>query len=153
MTTVDGDLIALARAGTFDVIIHGCNCQCVMGAGIAKSIRALFPAAYRADCNTKKGDRDKLGTYSSAEVMVVDNQPLVVVNAYTQYGYRRQSTPNVDYDAIRSVFQKVKTDFSGKRIGFPAIGAGLAGGSWSIIEEIIEEELAGEDFTFVRFVP
>lgn len=30
-----GDLIALAKAGKFDVIAHGCNCFCNMRAGIA----------------------------------------------------------------------------------------------------------------------
>ena len=35
MKTVTGDLIALAQQGTFDVIAHGCNCMCQMGAGIA----------------------------------------------------------------------------------------------------------------------
>ena len=32
---VDGDLIKLAKQGRFDVIVHGCNCFCQMGAGIA----------------------------------------------------------------------------------------------------------------------
>jgi O-acetyl-ADP-ribose deacetylase (regulator of RNase III) len=36
-------------------------------------------------------------------------------------------------------------------IGYPAIGAGLAGGDWQLISSIIEEELAGEDHTFVVF--
>jgi O-acetyl-ADP-ribose deacetylase (regulator of RNase III) len=60
MKTIEGDLITLAQSGTFDVIIHGCNCYCTMGAGIAKSIKKIFPAAYRADANSEKGDRDKL---------------------------------------------------------------------------------------------
>ena len=151
MKTTKGDLITLAQAGTFDVIIHGCNCFCTMGAGIAKSIKQVFPAAYWADYNTEKGDRDKLGTYSSAEIALTEEHTLIVVNAYTQYGYRRKSTPNVDYDAVRAVFRRIKTDFSGKRIGYPAIGAGLAGGDWAVISEIIGEELAGEEHTFVQY--
>jgi O-acetyl-ADP-ribose deacetylase (regulator of RNase III) len=38
------------------------------------------------------------------------------------------------------------------RIGYPAIGAGLAGGDWEVISSIIEEELKGEDHTFVKFI-
>lgn len=151
MKTIQGDLIALAQAGAFDVIIHGCNCYCTMGAGIAKTIKSEFPAAYYADLATGKGERDKLGNYSSAEVTIDDQKTLVVVNAYTQYGYRRKSAPNVDYEAIRSVFRKVKNDFAGKRIGYPAIGAGLAAGDWTVISEIIAEELAGEDHVFVLY--
>jgi O-acetyl-ADP-ribose deacetylase (regulator of RNase III) len=41
----------------------------------------------------------------------------------------------------------IKTAFSGKRIGYPKIGAGLAGGDWDIIYPIICEELAGEHHT------
>ena len=49
MQTEKGDLIQKARAGEFDVIVHGCNCFCTMGAGIAKTIKQVFPAAYLAD--------------------------------------------------------------------------------------------------------
>ena len=57
MQTVRGDLLALTNAGDFDVIIHGCNCQNTMGAGIAKSIKQQFPAAYADDLATEKGRR------------------------------------------------------------------------------------------------
>jgi len=153
MNIIEGNLISLAQAGEFDVIIHGCNCQCTMGAGIAKSIKKAFPAAYKADVATERGDRDKLGSYSSAEVMVAEEQSLIVVNAYTQFDFRRRKTPNVDYDAIRAVFRAIKTDFPNKRIGYPAIGAGLAGGDWEVISGIIDEELEGEDHKFVLYRP
>ena len=64
MKVIRGDLVQLALAGKFDVIVHGCNCMCTMGAGIAKQIKQKFPEAYRVDCQTKKGDRSKLGTIS-----------------------------------------------------------------------------------------
>jgi O-acetyl-ADP-ribose deacetylase (regulator of RNase III) len=47
----------------------------------------------------------------------------------------------------------LKKDFSGKRIGLPQIGAGLAGGDWNIISKIIEDELKGEDVTIVIYEP
>ena len=52
MKTVRGDLLKLALDGHFDVIVHGCNCQCVMGAGIALSIKNAFPEAFAADLAT-----------------------------------------------------------------------------------------------------
>lgn len=39
---IDGDLIKLALSGKFDVIAHGCNCFCTMGAGIAPQMAAAF---------------------------------------------------------------------------------------------------------------
>jgi hypothetical protein len=42
MKTVYGDLVKLAIAGNFDVIVHGCNCYHTMGAGIAKQIKKNY---------------------------------------------------------------------------------------------------------------
>ena len=149
MKTVQGDLIKLALAGEFDVIVHGCNCFCTMGAGIAKTIKQKFPAAYQADLATAKCKKSKLGQISYATIELPTNK-LIVVNGYTQYHWKGYGV-KADYEAIRQVFKAIKDNFSGLRIGYPAIGAGLAGGDWSIIAKIIETELAGENHTFVEY--
>lgn len=151
MKIIKGDLIKLALEGTFDSIVHGCNCFCTMGAGIAKAVKSEFPEAYEADCLTEKGSIDKLGTYSHA-ITERNGNEITVINAYTQHDFKGPGM-KADYDAIRSVFKKIKSDFSGKRIGYPKIGAGLAGGDWDQISKIIDEELAGEDHTLVEFAP
>ncbi len=151
MKTVNGDLISLALEGRFDVIVHGCNCFCSMGAGIARAIQEEFPEAYAADLVTVKGDRTKLGDFSFATVKR-DRHQITIVNGYTQFHFHGDRVL-VDYDAVRKVFRKVKERFSGKRIGYPKIGAGLAGGDWQRISTIIDEELAEEDHSFVAFVP
>ena len=145
MKEIKGDLIALAKAGEFDVIVHGCNCFCTMGAGIAKSIRANFVKAYMVDQKTAYGNVLKLGTITT--YFYVQPRPLVIVNAYTQYDFNGPN--NVDYLAIKHCFQKIKTTFPGKRIGYPKIGAGLAGGNWDIISSLIDKELEEEDHTVV----
>eukprot|EP00526_Cylindrotheca_closterium_P024058 CAMPEP_0113624806 /NCGR_PEP_ID=MMETSP0017_2-20120614/12800_1 /TAXON_ID=2856 /ORGANISM="Cylindrotheca closterium" /LENGTH=188 /DNA_ID=CAMNT_0000534873 /DNA_START=157 /DNA_END=723 /DNA_ORIENTATION=+ /assembly_acc=CAM_ASM_000147 len=156
MKKLQGDLLAFALEGTFDVIVHGCNCQGHMGAGIAKSIKTQFPEAFVADRETTTSrNRDKLGNYSTARIQRGDDNNSVnfmVVNAYTQFHWKGRGV-KADYGAIQSVFQKLKQEFSGLRIGYPMIGAGLAGGDWSIISAIIDEELEGEDHTLVEFVP
>lgn len=149
MKTKLGDLIQLAQDGEFDVIVHGCNCFCTMGAGIAKKIKAVFPEAYEADCKTLKGDKEKLGSISWIKKNMGDKD-LIVVNGYSQYHYSGKGR-KLDYEALRMVFRKIKQNFSGLRIAYPAIGAGLAGGDWEIIAKIIEEELEGEDHTFIIF--
>ena len=151
MNVVHGDLLKLALDGEFDVIVHGCNCFCTMGAGIAKGVKALFPEAYEADLATKKGDKSKLGTITAAEVMR-DQRKIVVVNAYTQYRYGGRGVL-ADYDAIRETFRLVKLHYAGLRIGYPQIGAGLARGDWSRIARIITEELQGENHTLVVYAP
>lgn len=151
MNHIDGNLITLAQVGHFDVIVHGCNCFCTMGRGIALSIKLACPQAYEADQGTTPGDRAKLGTFTCANVGA-NGHRFTVVNAYTQYDYRGPGV-NADYEAIRRVFRAIKQQFSGCRIGYPLIGAGLARGDWPTIAAILDEELAGEDHTLVHFKP
>jgi O-acetyl-ADP-ribose deacetylase (regulator of RNase III) len=89
----------MALQNKFDVNVHRCNCQCTKGAGIAKTIKQQFPQAYYADLQTKRGDKNKPGTISWAEVEV-NGQELVIINAYTQFYWRGPGT-KVDYLAIR----------------------------------------------------
>jgi O-acetyl-ADP-ribose deacetylase (regulator of RNase III) len=150
MKRKQGNLIELAQNGQFDVIVHGCNCWCEMGAGIAKAIRQAFPEAYQADQQTEPGDRSKLGTCTEA-VIEQDGHRLVVVNAYTQFNYRPEAGKVlVDYEAVRSCMRWIGNRHAGLRIGLPKIGAGLAGGDWTCISQIIETELGGEDLTLVE---
>lgn len=149
MKHINGNLITLAQEGHFDVIVHGCNCFCTMGRGIALAIKQAFPQAYKADLSTARGDHAKLGTFSCAQASV-NGQTVTVVNAYTQYQYWGAGV-KADYDAIRRVFRAIATQFKGSRIGYPLIGAGLARGDWAIISAILDEELAGLDHTLVSF--
>lgn len=148
---IQGDLIQLAIAGHFDVIIHGCNCFCTMGAGIAKLIKDRFPQAYQADLKTKKADRQKLGSYSCARVEKNSNH-FFIVNGYTQYEFSG-SDVLVDYQAVKNLFSRIKKDFANQRIGYPKIGAGLAKGDWEKISDIIETQLKGENHTLVEYAP
>lgn len=121
-----------------------------MGAGIAKQIRNRFPQAYEADLRTEKGPH-KLGTISTAHVHLAGHS-FVIANGYTQIHWRGAGV-KVSYDALRSVMRHVKQQFSGRRIAYPKIGAGLAGGDWNCISAIIEEELAGENHCLVEYQP
>lgn len=149
MKKVQGDLLQLALNGKFDVIVHGCNCFGAMGAGIALLIRDLFPEAFAADLETDMGDTKKLGTISSASISR-DGKNFTIVNGYTQYSYTGPGIL-VDYDAVKNVFINIKKQYTGLRIAYPKIGAGLAKGDWNTISDIIEAELEGEDHTLVEY--
>ena len=141
-----GDLISLAENGKFNVIVHGCNCFNNMGAGIALTIKNKYPLVYKNDCSTAKGDKSKLGTINST---FIPNKGFIIVNAYTQYRYGNGI--NVDYDAIRECFKMIAILYPKYKIGYPKIGAGFAGGDWSIISNIINEELKNLTHTLVIY--
>ena len=119
---IKGDLVRDAERD-FDVIGHGCNCWCVFGAGIALTVKRKWRRAYDADTATAYGDSEKLGTYSSWS-----NSNITILNLYTQWNYKGSNGVKADYAAIRDCMELIKQNF---------------------IEQIIEEELEGEDVTVV----
>ena len=162
---VEGDLIKLALEGNFDVIAHGCNCFCTMGAGIAPQMAKAFGAdSFKKERLSHKGDINKLGTidYESkwfpkpTEIGAnFGGFTVHVVNAYTQYGFGANhatgSPAPIDYEALTLCLRKINHIFKGKRIGLPQIGCGLAGGKWSIVSKLIQAELFDCDVTVVIF--
>lgn len=145
-----GNLITMAYDGNFDIIIHGCNCQNVMGSGIAREVRERIPSAYETDQLTIKGDIRKLGNYTSSTVPCNEDGNFLIINAYTQYGHNSQDKP-FDYEAFTLILRKINHEYKGKTIGIPLIGAGLAGGYWDKIKPIIKKELMDLDVTIVHF--
>ena len=148
MKTIKGDLVKLAAEGHFNVVIHGCNCWNSMGAGIALQLAKRFPQVRTVDELTNPGDPKKLGNASIAAVRGDYDDAILVVNAYTQFNTAtKPGECVVDYDAIYKVFNTVVYNIACMskdiRIGIPMIGAGLAGGNWSLIKLIIEEALSG----------
>jgi len=152
MKYINGDLIRLAKEGKFDVIGHGCNCFHSFGAGFAKAVKEEFPEAYMADKRSRYGDRGKLGTFTKYDydTQIFSPNALTILNLYTQFKYTSTEV-DVEYGALRRCMKAVKKTYSGKIIGFPLIGAGLAGGDWNIISQIIDDELGDEDVTIVKY--
>ena len=134
----DGDVLK----STHTYIAHGCNCQGVMGKGVALQIKQNYPKAYE---DYLKG-LDKGAKLGDVIVSDVGNiiQPRLIFNCLTQFTYSsRLDIINVDYDAVRSCMLKINKFFEQNDkvyVGMPRIGAGLGGGDWDIISKIIEEE-------------
>lgn len=169
---VYGDLITLAKQGEFDVIAHGANCFCNMGAGIAPQMAKAFGCdKFTFEGKEYMGDYNKLGQIDF-EIMYIDPQkscvatttdmlngatvkPLTVVNCYSQFRYGKNHIDGVvkplDYDALRLCLRKINFLFKGKHIGLPQIGCGLAGGSWELVSKMIKEELKDCKITIVIY--
>ncbi len=136
MDIIKGDILENLDSSKDTIILHGCNCHHVMGAGIAAYLRKKYPKIYAVDMTTPYADRDKLGTFSVAVI----NPKLAILNCYTQFdtGRGRQ----VDYEAVYSVLESLsRLGPSGKEIRSPKIGCGLAGGDWDIVKVMFEKTL------------
>jgi O-acetyl-ADP-ribose deacetylase (regulator of RNase III) len=126
-------------------LLHGCNAQGVMGSGVAKRVKELYPEAFLAYLAMAQSGQMKLGGLSwSSEV-----GGRVMFNGITQEFYGRDGKQYVSYEAIGDVIERLNhcaqysDDYLTPRrvlhVAMPKIGAGLGGGDWDIIAEIIEQ--------------
>lgn len=154
MKIINGDLIKLTLGKEFDIIVHGCNCFCTQGAGIALSMSRYFntlnPIKYPGEHITRKGDINKLGNIEYSKFRLPLDSNVIVINAYTQYTYGNNS---VNYNAISLCLMKINFMFSGQNIGMPKIGCGLAGGDWNIVANLIDEHMYNMNVTVVEYNP
>jgi O-acetyl-ADP-ribose deacetylase (regulator of RNase III) len=121
------------------ILVQGVNCQGVMGSGIAKEIRAKWPdcySSYLTHCNEMKTRNSLLGS-----VNFYDAAPgLLIANCFTQNHYGKDDKKYVSYPAIHRALTTVMTQAIAfdLPVHYPLIGAGLGGGDWAIISDIID---------------
>ena len=122
------------------VIAHGCNCKGGFGKGIAYTIAKMHPevrVAYMTKYNSlhswKLGDIQYVNVKSSTYH--------IIANCATQFSFLPHNVLHADYEAIKKIMIELHDFCKANNYGLaiPKIGAGLAGGDWSIIEKIIEE--------------
>lgn len=117
-------------------IAHGCNCQGVMGAGVAKIVRDKYPACYEAYHQFVKENINK-NLLGLIHLWYSDDR--AIFNCFTQNIYA-----NVSYDGVHDSFLRMATYMrchTVEEVAMPRIGAGIGGGDWNIIEAIIESTL------------
>lgn len=131
------------------IIVHVCNDIGGWGAGfvLALSARWKEPEQRYREWHRRGGDPP----FALGAVQLVEVEPeLWVANLVGQEGVAwSDGAPPVRYEAIRAGLEAVAALVRerGATIHMPRIGAGLAGGSWPRIEEIIEDALADLDVT------
>lgn len=131
---VQGDLFDTEA----DIIAHGCNAQGVMGSGVAKQVRTLYPAAYLEYRRWHEDYGLELGS-----VIWCNTKGKHIANCITQEYYGRDGQRYVDYNAIQECMKKIHIySLAGDElsIAMPKIGSALGGGDWTIIEQIINNE-------------
>ncbi|MGE7954904.1 macro domain-containing protein [Lysinibacillus xylanilyticus] len=127
------------------LIIHVVNILGLWGKGFVLSLSKQFPVAKKEYLIWSK-DKDAFRLGEVQFVCLGQQKNTFIANMLAQKGVRKNykdSTTYIDYDALRLCLKKVAR-FSLKNrlsIQMPKIGSGLAGGDWTEIEKIINEEL------------
>ena len=128
-----GNLLDMAEAGDFDIVVQGCNCFNAMGGGIAREIAERYPMCAQIDSMTERGEYMKLGNWTE-----FDEGRFKIINAYTQYNMSTGEDV-FEYSAFELILQKLMHEFGDKRFGFPYIGMGLARGNKYVIMGMLED--------------
>jgi len=125
------------------IIAHCCNDAGYWNAGFVRALSARYHQPerdYRRWSKTTGPIPFALGQVQFVKVKT----GLCVANIIGQHGIRSHSNPKpIRYRALREGLARVRelALTHGASIHMPRIGAGLAGGDWKTIAEIIESEL------------
>ena len=141
---VTGDLF---QSDEIDVIAHQVNCRGVMGSGVARQVRQLFPLAftlYKEQCDYHNQFGPNLlgrNQYVNAELR---GRKIIVANMFAQLDYGYDGKQYTSYDALRSCLRSLGA-YARKRaakIGLPyRIACDRGGADWDIVYGMICEEL------------
>lgn len=112
------------------------------GAGFARSAARKWPAAEASFAEwAMEPDHLRLGATHSVEV----EPNLSLVSMVAQRGYGPSRSPRIRYRELATCLRQVaaRAKARGASVHMPRIGAGLAGGNWWVIQELVEDLLCG----------
>lgn len=132
MQIMKGDLLSIEVG----IVAHQVNCKGVMGAGLAKSLRAKYPICFESYSRYCREGKFRLGMVQFCKV----NSQLYICNLAGQDNYSTQSR-QTDYDALGVCFTKLHLKSLELNL-IPylphKLGCGLAGGDWNVVSTLIE---------------
>lgn len=133
----EGDLFDAPRG----LICHQVNCKGNMGRGVAKTFKEKYPDVFKYYvylCHNNRAS-ELLGS-----CLFKGN----TVCMFAQDDWRGRNTCNTDYTAFRQCCKQIISYLQQHDpfilVNMPfGIGAGLGGGDWTIIYDILKEEFEG----------
>ena len=147
MNSQTGNLIEHVKQG---VILQQVNAQNKMGSGFAKAVFEQWPMVKDAfhDWSAQfRDDEARMGKFQALQVV----KGLWVINIVGQRYYGKDGARYTSYDALDTALQAVGAWMRFNHlyhydVHHPLLGAGLGGGHWPVIAEIIRHRI-GPDTT------
>jgi len=142
ITYIQGDAMKPAKRGNV-VIAHVCNDIGAWGRGFVLALSRRWPAAEQ-DYKHWHGSPPGYPPFKLGQVRCIEVEPnMWVANMIAQRGLRNARNPvPLQYDALKDCLHAL-VHVGADSVHMPRIGCGLAGGEWSKVERIIEDELCG----------
>lgn len=144
LTEIKGDLFAETYQEK-DIYAHCISEDFVMGKGIAKTFKQLFPELKAKDRLIANYKREKY-----KRLLAVPCQKALVANLITKRYYYNKPT----YETLKESLAELREyiDKNGiKRILMPRIGCGLDGLKWEKVKTVIEEMFSDTDIEILVF--
>jgi O-acetyl-ADP-ribose deacetylase (regulator of RNase III) len=140
LTYVKGDATQPQGDGR-KIIVHCCNDRGAWGSGFVVALSRRWP---EPEAKYRSCPQYHLGDIIWARV----EDDIWVANLIGQHrtGFDEFGYPPIRYDAILQGLRRIGEicDPINASVHMPRMGAGLAGGNWSIIELIVEQELVAK---------
>lgn len=140
---INGNLLDVEQG----IICQQVNCQGVMGAGLAKQLKNKYPQIYDEyqeyifNMTRYQHMTDNSQLKGCVNVVFIKKN-LIVTNIFGQDTYGRDGI-YTDYDALKKgliYIRDIVQPLYELPIYLPyGIGCGLAGGSWTVVKQIIED--------------
>jgi O-acetyl-ADP-ribose deacetylase (regulator of RNase III) len=113
------------------------------GGGFAAAVKQRWPSVHKAFTAQVTSGKSalRLGNVVTCEV----EPALTLVSLVAQHGYGASVRPRIRYGALREGLLRVSemAKALNASVHMPRIGTGQAGGSWPVVEEIVNETLTG----------
>jgi O-acetyl-ADP-ribose deacetylase (regulator of RNase III) len=139
---IDGDVFN----SDADYILHQTNCKGVMGSGIAKTVKEMYPDVFN-EYHLLCRDSEWYEVLGSSQIIKVSNKRSIV-NIFGQNGYSRMNV-DTDYESLSSALKDFYNKLDHNKINKIALPYKMScdrgGGDWNVVLELIDGILNKDD--------
>lgn len=139
------DIFEALEEGEITTIIHGMNRKGSFRSGFSRQLADRFPEAVEADAvDLELHGKHQKGGISIGIVGFSDGIPLRVINLYCIRNNRDENGSLLSLKQLETslhLVNAVLSDGEDHIVGMPRIGAGIAGGNWDEVANLVDETL------------